>query len=151
MIQGAQYVHTNLVSRDWRKLAGFYTEQFGCAPVPPERRFSGPEIEAGTGIPGAAFSGIHLRLPGHGKNGPTLEIFTYNENSENLNPAPNRLGYGHLAFRVASVPTAREQVLKAGGSSIGEIVQVTTASGVHVTWCYVTDPEGNILELQSIE
>ena len=151
MIKDAQYVHTNLVSRDWRRLAAFYTQQFGCTLVPPERHFSGPEIEAGTGIPRAAFSGVHLRLPGHGENGPTLEIFTYTELGENKKPVPNRLGYGHLAFRVHSVPVAREQIMAAGGSAVGEVVRVTTATGVHVTWCYVTDPEGNILELQSIE
>ena len=151
VIKGARYVHTNLVSRDWRKLAAFYAQQFGCTVVPPERHFSGPEIEAGTGLPRAAFSGVHLRLPGHGENGPTLEIFTYTELGGNEEPAPNRLGYGHLAFQVHSVPEARAQVLEAGGSAVGEVVRVTTAAGVHVTWFYVTDPEGNILELQSIE
>jgi catechol-2,3-dioxygenase len=28
-------------------------------------------------------------------------------------------------------------------------VTLTTAAGTKVTWCYVTDPEGNIIELQS--
>jgi hypothetical protein len=32
---------------------------------------------------------------------------------------------------------------------VGEVVTLTTADGRRVTWCYVTDPEGNILELQS--
>jgi predicted enzyme related to lactoylglutathione lyase len=43
---------------------------------------------------------------------------------------------------------AREQVLTAGGRSVGEIVTVTTC-GVTIKWCYVTDPEGNIIELQA--
>lgn len=73
MIEGARYAHTNPIARDWRKLAAFYVEQFGCSPVPPERSFSGLDLESGTVIPGAAL------------------------------------------------------------------------------WCYVTDPEGNILELQSWE
>ena len=30
-----------------------------------------------------------------------------------------------------------------------DIVTLTTATGDRVTWCYVTDPEGNIVELQS--
>lgn len=151
MLKGARYVHTNLISRDWRKLAAFYTEQFGCEVVPPERSFSGPAIEAGTGIPRAAFSGVHLRLPGYGGDGPTLEIFTYTELGANKNRTPNRLGYGHVAFQVDSVPEARERVLAAGGSAVGEVVEVTTAAGVNITWCYVRDPEGNILELQSID
>ena len=61
----------------------------------------------------------------------------------------NRPGYGHLAFQVDSVADARQQVLKAGGGSVGDIVTLTTATGTRVTWCYVTDPEGNIIELQS--
>ena len=67
----ARYGHTNLVARDWRSLAAFYEEHFGCVPVPPERDYRGPDLEAGTGVPGAALQGAHLRLPGHGPNGPT--------------------------------------------------------------------------------
>ena len=68
MIAGAKYGHTNLIAKDWRSLARFYQEQFGCIPVPPERRFKGT---------------------------------------------------------------------------------LTTATGSNVTWVYVTDPEGNVIELQS--
>jgi hypothetical protein len=78
MIAGAKYAHTNLIAKDWRKLARFYEEHFGCTLVPPERDFKGPDLERGTGIPGAELRGAHLRLPGHGAEGPTLEIFNYN-------------------------------------------------------------------------
>ena len=78
MIAGARYGHTNLIASDWRALAAFYQDQFGRTPVPPERDFKGPELERGTGIPGAELRGAHLRLPGHGDEGPTLEIFNYN-------------------------------------------------------------------------
>ena len=53
MILDAKYVHTNLIARDWRALSRFYEAVFGCTPVPPERNLSGPDIEAGTGVPGA--------------------------------------------------------------------------------------------------
>ncbi len=76
-MQGVRYVHTNLIARDWRALASFYREVFGCVPVPPERDYAGAALEAGTGVPGAALQGVHLRLPGHGSAGPTLEIYTY--------------------------------------------------------------------------
>jgi predicted enzyme related to lactoylglutathione lyase len=36
MIPHPRYVHTNLIARDWRKLAAFYQLVFGCLPVPPE-------------------------------------------------------------------------------------------------------------------
>lgn len=149
MIAGAKYVHTNLIAREWRKLASFYVDLFGCSVVPPERNYSGADLEAGTQVPGATLAGVHLRLPGHGVDGPTLEIFTYSKLAESLPPAVNRPGFGHLAFQVDSVAEARRQVVAAGGGAVGEVVTLTTATGSRVTWCYVTDPEGNILELQS--
>jgi predicted enzyme related to lactoylglutathione lyase len=78
-----------------------------------------------------------------------LEIFTYSHLAEGLAPAVNRPGFGHIAFDVPSVPESRARVLEAGGQPVGEIVTLTTADNRHVTWCYVTDPEGNIIELQS--
>ncbi len=61
----------------------------------------------------------------------------------------NSPGLAHLAFEVQSVEEARQQVLDAGGKAVGEIVTLTPGDGRHVTWCYVTDIEGNIIELQS--
>ena len=75
MISGARYVHINLVARDWRRLARFYQDVFGCVPVPPERNLPGAEMEAATGVTRAHLQGMHLRLPGAGLEGPTLEIF----------------------------------------------------------------------------
>jgi hypothetical protein len=62
----ARYVHTNIVARDWRRLAYFYEAVFGCTPVPPARDLSGPELERATGIAGVRIRGVHLRLPGTG-------------------------------------------------------------------------------------
>jgi predicted enzyme related to lactoylglutathione lyase len=145
----ARYVHTNLIAEDWPALARFYEEVFGCVPVPPERDFRGPELEAGTGIPGAHMRGLHLRLPGHGDDGPTLEILSYDALLGRNPAAANRPGFGHIAFSVEDVAHAREAVLAAGGRPVGEVVTLRVATGAQVTWCYVTDPEGNIVELQS--
>ena len=145
----ARYVHTNLIARDWRSLADFYQRIFGCTLVPPERDFQGELLEAGSGIPGAHLTGAHLRLPGWGDAGPTLEVFSYNHLAERPGTAVNRPGFGHIAFEVADVRSARETVLAEGGQAVGEVVTLQTADGRRVTWCYVTDPEGNVLELQS--
>jgi len=82
MIAGARYVHTNLVARDWRRLA------------------------------------------------------------------VNRPGFSHIAFAVDSVEDARAECLAAGGTPVGQTVTLTTPAGSKVTWCYLADPEGNIVELQ---
>jgi predicted enzyme related to lactoylglutathione lyase len=143
-----RYAHTNLIAQDWHLLAKFYQDIFGCTPVPPERHYSGNDLERGTGVAGSELHGVHLRLPGYGEAGPTLEIYTYSILLDGEQPAVNRPGLGHLAFEVADVAAARSEVLASGGKIVGEVVQLTTALGSKVTWCYVTDPEGNIIELQ---
>jgi len=145
----AKYVHTNLIAADWRALADFYQRVFGCTPVPPERDLKGEALEAGTGISGATIRGMHLRLPGYGDSGPTVEIFQYNQLADRPTTAVNRPGWGHLAFAVEDVAAARADVLAAGGRPVGEVVMLQIASGAKVTWCYVTDPEGNVIELQA--
>ena len=143
----AKYVHTNLIARDWRSLAAFYESVFACTRVPPERDLSGDALERGAGVPGATLRGVHLRLPGCGPEGPTLEIFTYNALANAQQPAANRPGFGHIAFAVSDVAAARDAVIAAGGSAHGDVV--TTAAGERqVTWAYVRDPEGNLIELQ---
>lgn len=148
-VTGARFGHVNIIAEDWRRLAGFYTEVFGCDFVPPQRDYEGADLSRGTGVEGAALQGVHLRLPGHGDAGPTLEIYSYSRNEGRLPSIANRLGFGHIAIQVDDVPAARGAVLAAGGSSVGEIVTLTTADGRHVTWCYVTDPETNMIELQA--
>jgi catechol 2,3-dioxygenase-like lactoylglutathione lyase family enzyme len=149
VIEGARFGHVNLIARDWRTLAAFYTDLFGCVFVPPERDYAGPDLERGSGVPGAALRGAHLRLPGHGPEGPTLEIYQFSSMPEALPAAVNRPGFGHIAFAVPSVADARAAVLAAGGGAVGDVVTLGTADGRFVTWTYLTDPEGNILELQA--
>ncbi len=149
MISDAKYGHTNLIARDWRALSSFYQRVFGCEPVPPERNYAGPKLEAGTGVKGSTVKGVHLRLPGHGPNGPTLEIYSYSIGADSLHPEVNRPGFGHIAFVVPDVRDAQREILAAGGAAVGELVTLQTATGARVTWCYMRDPEANIIELQS--
>jgi catechol 2,3-dioxygenase-like lactoylglutathione lyase family enzyme len=100
-------------------------------------------------LSGAHLRGMHLRLPGYGDTGPTLEIFSYSALQDRPATAVNRPGFGHIAFAVDNVAAARDAVLATGGRAVGEVVTVTIASGAQVTWCYVADPEGNIIELQA--
>jgi predicted enzyme related to lactoylglutathione lyase len=145
----ARYVHTNLIAQDWRSLARFYQEIFGCIPVPPERDFRGSSLDVATGLAEAHLTGVHLRLPGYENAGPTLEIFNYDVLERRVPAAINRPGFGHIAFSVDDVASARDTVLHAGGKGVGDIVTLQTLDGRRVTWCYVTDPEGNVIELQS--
>ena len=148
MTDGIKYVHTNLVARDWRKLADFYQRLFGCVPLPPERDLKGDWLDKGTGIPGAHIRGAHLRLPGYGDAGPTLEIFQYEPVADAGAKPVNRPGFAHIAFQVDDVPGMVERVLAEGGEPVGETVALEVAGAGTVTMAYVTDPEGNIIELQ---
>jgi predicted enzyme related to lactoylglutathione lyase len=144
-----KYKHTNIIARDWQALVRFYEEVFDCIRVPPERHLSGTWLEKGTGVKGAAFSGVHLRLPGCGDAGPTLEIYQYTENQPKGAPAANREGFGHIAFEVEDVPAVLQSILAHGGSAVGEAVTETLEGIGRITFVYAADPEGNILELQS--
>jgi predicted enzyme related to lactoylglutathione lyase len=144
----AKFTHTNLVARDWKKLAAFYQQVFGCTPLPPERDLAGQWLQDATGIPDAHIRGIHLRLPGHGDGGPTLEIFQYTPERDRFETAPNRPGFGHIAFAVDDVQAACAAVLAAGGHMVGKRIEVDIPGAGRIVFAYVTDPEGNIIELQ---
>jgi len=145
----ARFVHINLVAEDWQTLAAFYRRVFGCVAVPPERDLSGEVLEAGTGVVGARLRGVHLRLPAQGGNGPTLEIYQYDPSPGSMRTAANVPGFRHIAFAVDDVLAAQREVLGAGGQAIGQPVTMEIAGAGRVTWCYVADPEGNLIELQA--
>ena len=119
-----KYAHTNIITDDWRKLVDFYQTVFGCTPVPPERDQSGDWLSEGTGVPNASLAGMHLRLPGYGDEGPTLEIYSYGETLEGATePMANRKGFGHIAFLVDDVLEIVELVISNGGRSLGKVVE----------------------------
>ena len=148
MAVDARFVHTNLIAQDWRRLAQFYERVLGCTPVPPERDLAGQWLEDATRVSGAQIRGVHLRLPGYGDSGPTLEIFQYNRREERPETAINRPGPAHIAFAVNDVEAARDAVVAAGGGTVGKIVSLEMPGAGRITCSYVTDPEGNIIELQ---
>ena len=148
-LDGVRFGHVNLTAHDWRRLAAFYTDVFGCVLVPPERDIRSADLDRATGLHDAHLTGAHLRLPGHGESGPTLELVTYDELDAHPGGRVDRPGWGHVAFQVPDVPAALDAVVAAGGGQVGEIITTATADGRRVTWVYATDPEGNIVELQA--
>ncbi|NOK62600.1 MAG: glyoxalase/bleomycin resistance/dioxygenase family protein [Chloroflexi bacterium AL-W] len=143
-----RYVHTNLIARDWQRLAAFYEAVFGCVPIPPERNLAGMWLDQATGITNARLTGIHLRLPGYGDNGPTLEVFQYDPLDERLPTQPNTAGFAHIAFAVDDVATVVSAVFKLGGSAVGKLTRRAIPGVGQLMFQYVADPEGNIIEIQ---
>lgn len=145
---GIRYAHTNLMANDWKKLQDFYVEVFACEPVSSERDHKGPKFEALTGLPGGSFKGRHLRLPGHGERGPTIEIFQSDRNETKLPTSLVRPGFAHIAFEVPDVAAKREEILRWGGRDVGQLVTLDIPGAGLLTLIYMADPEGNIVELQ---
>ncbi|MEM9820327.1 MAG: VOC family protein [Bacteroidota bacterium] len=143
-----RYVHTNIISKNWQKLVDFYIHVFACELVPPLRNQSGAWLEKGTGVRNASLKGAHLRLPGHGSDGPTLEIYQYGETIEGETIYPNTRGFGHIAFEVEDVKAVVEKLLAHGGTKSGEITERKIEGVGRITFIYVRDPDGNLIELQ---
>ena len=144
-----RYRHTNIVAADWQALAAFYEDVFGCVPVPPRRDLVGAWLDRGTGVRDAQLTGVHLRLPGHGDGGPTLEIYSYAASEPRPAVAANREGITHIAFEVDDVVAATRLVLEHGGSNVGDVTSAEVPGVGFLTFVYLADPEGNIVELQA--
>jgi len=146
-----RFTHVNLIAKDWRRLAAFYETVLGCKRVPPERDLSGQWLDKATGVDGAKITGIHMRLPGGGDAGPTLEIFQYENGPKVRTMTPHTPGFAHIAFAVDNVEDTAHNVFQAGGRPVGELTVRPIAGVGLLTMWYVSDPEGNIIELQDIQ
>ena len=149
MNNSIKYVHTNIVAKNWEKLAQFYIDVFDCEPVYPERDMSGEWIDRITGIKEVHIEGIHLKLPGY-DNGPTLEIFEYKSNKGvDEGHVINKHGFTHIAFHVDNVDETLDKFLAYGGSKYGQLVEKEMEDLGILTIIYTKDPEGNIVEIQN--
>ena len=144
-----QYVHTNIIAKDWKALADFYVKVFECTPVYPERDLSGDWLDQLTHISGCKIKGIHLALPGY-VDGPTLEIFSYEPEDESQKTKQlNGRGLAHTAFHVDNVEEILENLIKHGGKQHGELVKSQYDGIGELTVVYACDPEGNFIEIQN--
>jgi catechol 2,3-dioxygenase-like lactoylglutathione lyase family enzyme len=146
-----RFGHVNIAAHDWRRLSRFYCDVFGCTPVPPERNLSGDWLARGAGVAGIRLQGQHLRLPGYGPGGPTLEIYSYQPPLPAEPGLPNRRGFGHIAFAVPDVEAACKQVVQSGGYWLGRPVRHEVPGVGRLHFAYMRDPEDNVIELQHWE
>jgi len=94
-------------------------------------------------------AGVHLLLPGHGDNGPTLEIFSYEDTHEGTPVMANYTGFTHIAFEVGDVETILKKALNNGAKLLGEVTEKEIENVGILKFVYFRDPEGNIIEIQS--
>ncbi len=82
---------------------------------------SGAWLDSVTSLRIAHLTGVHLRLPGYGEDGPTLEIFNYDELVDRVRlPGANQCGFAHIAFAVDDVDQALQAVIAAGSGTQSE-------------------------------
>ncbi len=142
-----KFAHRTSLRTIGEKLAQFYIKVFGCEPVYPERNLKGEWLDRVANLKDVHIKGIHLRLPGY-TNGPTLELFTYEEKKQNNElPAINKPGFAHIAFLVDDVELYHAKVLGHGGSALGELVEKRIEGVGTLTVAYMRDPKGNIVEI----
>jgi len=144
-----RYAHTNIAAKDWKKLSDFYINVFDCSVKPPVRKLSGDWLDQATGLSKAELEGVHLLLPGHGDNGPTLEIFSYKDMREPELVMANYTGFTHIAFEVDDVEQTFNAAMKNGGQSLGKVTEKAVEGVGFLSFVYFRDPEGNIVEIQS--
>ncbi|MBI5589369.1 MAG: VOC family protein [Deltaproteobacteria bacterium] len=146
-----RFAHTNIAAKDWKQLSDFYITVFNCRMKPPKRDLSGDWLDKATGLKKAKLEGVHLLLPGHGDNGPTLEIFTYEDTHECRPIMANHTGFTHIAFEVEDVETTLNLALNHGARLLGEVTEKKIENIGILKFVYFRDPEGNIIEIQSWE
>ena len=144
-----RYVHTNIIAQNAGKLIDFYKTVLHCRSINETRDLSGAWLDNLTCLTNAHICGEHLLLPGYEGDHPTLEIFSYDEMKEYLPAEINRPGIAHIAFEVDDVEDTLSEILRAGGSTVGEVVTAAYPNNTEAVFVYACDPEGNILELQS--
>ena len=91
-------------------------------------------ISMAIGLQDAHLTGAHLRLPGLGDDGPTIEIFSYDAclSRTRHTGGPCRLGPHRLPGPRRTCGGRRGSA--AGGGRVGDIITTRTADGRRVTW-----------------
>lgn len=144
-----RFAHTNIAAKNLKLLSEFYIKVFDCKIKPPVRKLSGAWLDRATGLQNAALEGVHLLLPGHGDNGPTLEIFSYQKMHDSKPIMANYVGLTHIAFEVHDVDQTLNEAIKSGGQLLGQVTEKTVDGVGELKFVYFRDLEGNIVEIQS--
>ena len=144
-----RFAHTNIAAKNWQTLSDFYINVFDCKIKPPQRKLSGAWLDHATGLQNAMLEGVHLLLPGHGDDGPTLEIFSYRDMTKSEPIMANCTGLTHIAFEVTDVDQILERAIECGGHLLGKVTEKEVEGVGTLKFVYFRDPEGNIVEIQS--
>jgi catechol 2,3-dioxygenase-like lactoylglutathione lyase family enzyme len=145
--------HVNLVVQDLERMVAFYRDLLGLR-VTKQATIRGPWIESVTGLSDVEADVVYLAP----ETGPGIELICYRSPAGTRPPAleyPNTLGIRHIAFRVADVQTLAQAARAAGIRLLSDVQHVAVDQvdygSQRKRMCYCLDPEGNLLELMTLE
>ncbi len=145
--------HVNIVVQDMQPMVDFYRNLLGLQ-VTKQATIRGPWIDAVTGLRDVEADVVYLAP----ETGPGIELIHY-RHPEGTRPAalerPNSAGIRHIAFRVSGLEALVASAREAGIALLSEIQHVAADQVDYgrerKRMCYCLDPEGNLLELMTLE
>lgn len=140
-------LHLNLTVRDLDEMLDFYRNVLGFE-IMVESEIADEAFCQGVGLPDASVKMAYLQLPGADFR---IEMFQYNHlmPKQRQLDLPNEQGYRHIAFQVNDLEQAYKELMNQGVPFISPPVLVNQPAygTVGVNFCYLRDPEGNLIEL----
>jgi catechol 2,3-dioxygenase-like lactoylglutathione lyase family enzyme len=130
--------HMSFTVADVDRSSAFY-QQLGFEP---HKRYvsAGRDAEEGTDSPGADIDIGWLR---HSQGGPMLELLRYQNCPAGTAAHNSEVGAAHMCVRVEDVLSAYDELTRAGVS----FVSAPHTDQYGVSWVYMRDPDGNVVEL----
>ena len=140
MITG--FNHTSFTVPDLDRAVRFWTEALGFRTASVGER-SGDWQARVTGVRGAQLKVAHLHGYGH-----HMEFIQYlSGTAASPRHEPNMSGAAHVCLEVTDIQATAAQLLAAGASLQGEMVEVSTGAAAGGWAGYIRDPNGIIIEL----
>jgi predicted enzyme related to lactoylglutathione lyase len=135
---GMRFTQVKLATSDPKRLSRFYEEALDCVTTLSLTRLEEPAGRGAGATDGDVWI-LVMKVPGD-EGGPTLEL---------ISGTGIDSGGGMLTFYVDDVGAVAERVVVAGGAFRGDITDFVGPSGATFRFVFMTDPEGNVIDLFS--
>ena len=149
MINIQKFRHVAIIVEDLDRMVEFYTRVLG---LELKRNFDieSEEFRKGIGIKDAKARGAHLMVP---DSNVEIELFQFIDDLrvKEKTSVANMIGYRHMAFIVDDLDKTVEILKGNGVEFFSEPITVNEPESVRgFRFVYFRDPEGNIIELNTL-